>query len=154
MKKEAREKFTAFPFYDIDTNYYVVATIEQSKTSKIFKMKTSTDRKPKYRVFGTVTFTIKDTVYKLNVYQNLGLLKNPEYEDYLFLPFNDYTNGNETYGGGRYLDVIIPKGNTMVWILIKLTILIVLTLMVILALFLQEEIVWKQRLMLGLSLKK
>jgi hypothetical protein len=48
------------------------------------------------------------------VYQNLGLLKNPEYEDYLFLPFNDYTNGNETYGGGRYLDVRIPKGNTMV----------------------------------------
>jgi uncharacterized protein (DUF1684 family) len=114
LKKEAREKFTAFPFYDIDTNYYVVATIEQSKTSKMFRMKTSTDRKPKYRVFGTVTFTIKDTVYKLNVYQNLGLLKNPEYEDYLFLPFNDYTNGNETYGGGRYLDVRIPEGNTMV----------------------------------------
>ena len=114
LKKEVREKFTAFPFYEIDTNYYVVATIEQSKTSKMFRMKTSTDRKPKYRVFGTVTFTIKDTVYKLKIYQNLGLLKNPEYEDYLFLPFNDYTNGSETYGGGRYLDLIIPEENTIV----------------------------------------
>ena len=27
-----------------------------------------------------------------------------EYQDYLFLPFKDLSNGNQTYGGGRYLD--------------------------------------------------
>jgi uncharacterized protein (DUF1684 family) len=34
-------------------------------------------------------------------------------EDYLFLPFLDETNGFETYGGGRYLDLRIPVGDTI-----------------------------------------
>jgi len=114
LKKEARLKFEAFPFYTIDTNFYVIAKFEKVKRGKTFKMKTSTSRKPKYKVYGKVTFTIKDTVYSLFVYQNIGLLKNPAYQDYLFLPFNDYTNGGETYGGGRYLDVRIPDSNFMV----------------------------------------
>jgi uncharacterized protein (DUF1684 family) len=28
----------------------------------------------------------------------------PQYKDYLYLPFKDFTNGESTYGGGRYLD--------------------------------------------------
>jgi hypothetical protein len=32
-----------------------------------------------------------------------------EYAEHLFLPFNDATNGTTTYGGGRYLDLEIPK---------------------------------------------
>ena len=114
LKKEDREQFTAFPFYAIDTNYYVIATFKKVENAKVFGMKTSTSRKPKYRVYGVVTFTLKGKMHKLNVYQNLNLIKNVEYEDYLFLPFNDYTNGNETYGGGRYLDVRIPEANTMI----------------------------------------
>ena len=33
--------------------------------------------------------------------------------DHLFLPFTDNTNGVETYGGGRYIDLKIPAGNTI-----------------------------------------
>ena len=33
--------------------------------------------------------------------------------DYLFLPFLDATNGIETYGGGRYIDLSIPQGNQL-----------------------------------------
>ena len=29
------------------------------------------------------------------------------------LPFTDLTNGNETYSGGRYIDLEIPEGNTI-----------------------------------------
>ena len=32
----------------------------------------------------------------------------------LFLHFTDKTNGSETYGGGRFLDLRIPEGNTLV----------------------------------------
>ncbi len=47
----------------------------------------------------------------LLAYQNLDLLKNkPEYRK-LFVPFNDYTNGVSSYGGGRYLDIDIPAGD-------------------------------------------
>ena len=32
-------------------------------------------------------------------------MKNPKYIDHLFIPFNDLTNYEETYGGGRYIDL-------------------------------------------------
>ena len=35
------------------------------------------------------------------------------FEDYLFLPFLDDTNGEESYGGGRYIDLKIPEGDQM-----------------------------------------
>ena len=35
------------------------------------------------------------------------------YEDYLFLPFTDKTNGEETYAGGRYIDLSIPEGDSI-----------------------------------------
>ena len=40
-------------------------------------------------------------------------MREEGYEDYLFLPFTDLTNGEETYGGGRYIDLSIPEGNTI-----------------------------------------
>jgi uncharacterized protein (DUF1684 family) len=32
-------------------------------------------------------------------------LNNPVYKDHLFLPFYDQSNGVESYGGGRYMDL-------------------------------------------------
>ena len=32
----------------------------------------------------------------------------------MFLPFLDATNGVETYGGGRYLDMKVPKSNEVI----------------------------------------
>jgi uncharacterized protein (DUF1684 family) len=114
LKREARLKFEAFPFYPIDSNYFVVAKFERIEKGKKFKMKTSTSRKPEYKVFGRASFTINDSIHELMIYQNTKLVTREGYEDYLFLPFNDYTNGNETYGGGRYLDVRIPERNTII----------------------------------------
>ncbi len=50
----------------------------------------------------------------MTVYQSLALLDDPEYQDYLFLPFKDETNGKDTYGGGRYLDLRIPQNDELI----------------------------------------
>ena len=36
------------------------------------------------------------------------------YEDYLFLPYTDLTSGDGSYGGGKYLDLKTPEGNTII----------------------------------------
>jgi uncharacterized protein (DUF1684 family) len=41
-------------------------------------------------------------------------MQESDYRDYLFLPFIDQTNGEETYGGGRYVDLRIPEGDTLI----------------------------------------
>ncbi len=114
LTKKARRKFDSIPFFPIDTNYYIVAKFERIIDGEEFKMKTSTAREPVYKVFGKAIFTLRDTTYELMIYQNVNLTKKEGYENYLFLPFNDYTNGNETYGGGRYLDIRIPDGDTII----------------------------------------
>jgi uncharacterized protein (DUF1684 family) len=50
----------------------------------------------------------------LNVYQSHTLREKEGYKDYLFLPFTDLTNGNETYGSGRYIDLRIPERETII----------------------------------------
>ena len=62
--------------------------------------------------YGVLKFKLGGKNFALNVYQiGTGLLsKTSEYKDLLFVPFKDLTNGKETYGAGRYIDIKIPAG--------------------------------------------
>ncbi|EJL65198.1 DUF1684 domain-containing protein [Flavobacterium sp. CF136] len=105
--------FKTLDFYPLSSKYYVNAKFVKAKDEKVFEMKTSTSRKPKYIKYGTIFFSIDGIALKLNVYQDIELSKSDEYKDYLFLPFSDKTCGKESYIGGRYIDLKIPKGNTI-----------------------------------------
>ena len=59
-------------------------------------------------------FKLDEKDYAVNVYQSHRLRDMDEYKEHLFFPFNDLTNGDTSYGGGRYIDLTIPKGNTIV----------------------------------------
>ena len=106
--------FKGLNFFPINSKFAVEATFVRTENEKIFKMKTSTARLPEYVKYGEFHFTIDNVVYKLNVYQNIDLTKKEGYEDYLFLPFADLTCGKESYIGGRYIDMRIPKSETII----------------------------------------
>lgn len=101
-------KFTGLKYFPPDLQYKAKAKF-MVDTASVFKMKTTTDRLPEYRQYGTLTFTIHTDTFHLTTYQNIELSKREEHKDYLFLPFRDMTNGKETYGGGRFLDFEIPE---------------------------------------------
>ncbi|WP_406683314.1 DUF1684 domain-containing protein [Seonamhaeicola sp. MEBiC1930] len=107
------KNFKSLDFFKFDSTYVVRARFTRTPYTKPFKMKTTTNRLPEYVKYGELSFVLKGKELKLNIYQNQGLINQEGYEDYLFLPFLDETNGNESYGGGRYLDARIPKGDTM-----------------------------------------
>ncbi|MDT0557120.1 DUF1684 domain-containing protein [Ichthyenterobacterium sp. W332] len=108
------KKFKGLDFFSFDSSYVVTAKLKLTPDSKPFKMKTTTDRRPLYRIFGIATFELNGKTHQLNVYQNLGLLNKKGYEDYLSIPFYDDTNGETTYGGGRYVEARIPEGDHLV----------------------------------------
>ena len=114
LTKEDLAHFTKLDFFPVSEDYIVEAQFEKIKRGKVFEMKTSTDRLPKYKVYGILRFTIGGKQMQLYVYQNLELKRRKGYEDYLFLPFTDFTNGVETYGAGRYLDMRIPKEDKVI----------------------------------------
>ena len=104
--------FKALEFFSINEKYFVKATFKRTKKEKPFEMKTTTSRRPLYVKYGELHFEIDGIPCQLNVYQNVEFSKKPGYKNSLFLPFTDYTSGVESYGGGRYIDLEIQKGNT------------------------------------------
>lgn len=107
--------FTGLHFFPVNEKFIVNAKFIKAKKAKIFKMKTTTSRAPEYRKYGELHFSIEGVSCRLYVYQNVDLVKKEEYKDYLFLPFSDATNGNESYIGGRYIDIKIQAGDD--WII-------------------------------------
>jgi len=114
LDKKERRKFKGLKYYPIDTKYHVPAKFTKNETPVLFKMKTTTTRLPDYVKYGEVTFLLDGQEYKLEVYQSPDLMKRPGYEDYLFIPFTDETNGKETYDVGRYLEFRIPTSEDVV----------------------------------------
>jgi uncharacterized protein (DUF1684 family) len=114
LKDKDRKDFKGLDFFKFDSTYVVTAIFERTPNETPFEMKTTTERLPVYVKYGVITFNLKGNDYQLNVYQNQDLMKKEGYDDYLFLPFLDDTNGEETYGGGRYIDLRTPEADELV----------------------------------------
>jgi uncharacterized protein (DUF1684 family) len=111
LTPKERRKFKGLDYYPIDLKYRVTAKFIRTENQPLFKMKTTTERLPEYVKYGEVRFFIDSQEFKLEVYQSPEIMKRPGFEDYLFIPFTDATNGNETYDVGRYIEFSIPKSD-------------------------------------------
>ena len=111
LDKKDLKDFVELDFFEVDKQFIIEAEFVRTLSEAPFKMRTSTVRLPIYVKYGELYFSLKGENFVLNVYQNQELVEDPEYFDYLFLPFTDLTNGSSTYGGGRYLDLKIPESN-------------------------------------------
>jgi uncharacterized protein (DUF1684 family) len=111
LTEEDLTSFNGLDFFKINEEFIIQAKFKKTPHQLPFEMPTSTERKPIYVKFGEVHFKLNNKEFKLNVYQNQRLVTDPKYKDYLFIPFTDLTNGETTYGSGRYLDFSIPKSD-------------------------------------------
>lgn len=114
LDKKARRRFRGLNYYDIDLSYRVNVRFVKTENPVIFQMKTTTSRLPEYIKYGDVYFTLNGVDCRLEVYQSPDIAKRPGYEDYLFIPFTDETNGKETYDVGRYLEFRIPTSEEII----------------------------------------
>ena len=113
LDKKDRKKFDHHNFYPINKDFVVEAKFIPSHNQPVFKMPATGPIMNEYRKFGELHFKIRGESFTLNAYQNMKLKETEEYKNYLFLPFTDLTNGEETYHTGRYIDFNIPETNTV-----------------------------------------
>jgi uncharacterized protein (DUF1684 family) len=111
LSAKAKKTFKGIYFFPFAEKYVVDAKFVRTPGEKPFQMTTSSGMRKTYVKYAEVFFKLDEKEYKLNVYQSQDLLQSAEYRDYLFIPFTDATSGNETYEGGRYIDLNIPKGD-------------------------------------------
>ena len=111
LKKKDLKKFKGLDFFPIDSTFIVTAKLIKTTNAPTFEMATTTDRKPLYKEYGKLSFTLEGKNCELTIYQSQDDLRDEKYKDNLFLPFTDDTSGNESYGGGRYMDVLTTDEN-------------------------------------------
>jgi uncharacterized protein (DUF1684 family) len=111
LKKKDLKQFKGLDFFPVDAAFIVTATLIKTANAPTFEMATTTDRKPLYKEYGTLNFLIKGKACELTIYRSQDDLRDEKYKDYLFLPFTDATSSDESYGGGRYMDVMTTDEN-------------------------------------------
>lgn len=115
LKKKDLKNFKGLDFFPVDSSFIVVADLELTPDSPIFKLPRTQGDKVDYRQYGILTFNLKGKEFKIPLYRSQKEKFDPRYKDYLFLPFTDLTSGEESYGGGRYMNLFISeiKDNTL-----------------------------------------
>jgi uncharacterized protein len=102
----------SLPYFKFDSLFRVVAKLDTVQRSNYFQLQTSQHRAVWYRTYGQLNFTLAGKDYRMPVYQSKASVINGESE--LFFPFTDLTNGNDTYEGGRYIEMQVPASDTFI----------------------------------------
>jgi uncharacterized protein (DUF1684 family) len=106
--KDLQDKFDGLKYYPVDESWKMMGSYQKIDSSDIFEMTTTTERVIPMKKAGKITFWVEGNSHELFAYRNMD---HPD-ED-LFVPFLDLTNGDETYGGGRYLDIPSPDSDSI-----------------------------------------
>ena len=101
-----RQVFTAHPFFPIDSTYRVVATLDYPAEVQVLEMPTSSGSIKTFEIYALANFELEGEALQLQVLKPFGRLSG--LNNYLFIPFQDATSGQITYGGGRYMDLPLP----------------------------------------------
>jgi hypothetical protein len=90
-------------YYPIDPVFNVPAVLHPAPDAPTVRMITSTGSMEEHRVLGTLEFTVQGQTLKLTAFASAA--------NRLFVPFQDQTSGTETYGAGRYIDLVRTGSN-------------------------------------------
>jgi uncharacterized protein (DUF1684 family) len=96
-----RAAFAPLQYFPIAQDYRVPASLKVIPATDVIEMSTSTGLRRRMRRIGTLEFTLKGEPLTLTAFADATDTDLRR----LFVPFGDFTNGGETYPGGRYLDL-------------------------------------------------
>lgn len=112
-EKKERDAFSGLNYFDVDEIYKVNSFVNKTNAGDTIYLKTSTDESRAYLVYGTSEFKLNGINCELKIYKGLRHVNHPTYSKILLVPFLDETSNILTYGGGRYLEVQIPEGDSL-----------------------------------------
>lgn len=90
-------------FYEANERFKINATYKKPRKPKTISVPTSGVKIKDYTEFAVVSFMVDRKKHKIMTYRPSPVL--PLYKNLVFVPFKDPTAPQETYGGGRYMDM-------------------------------------------------
>lgn len=104
LSDEERKSFKGLRYFPVDTIYRLKAQLTILEHQEPVHFPTTKEGSSNTFIkYAEVSFYLKEKDYKLMAYQRIGFLGPPKSKKILFLPFFDESNGEQTYGGGRFL---------------------------------------------------
>ncbi|WP_114751662.1 DUF1684 domain-containing protein [Pleomorphovibrio marinus] len=101
LTQEQKQSLEALDFYDVDPTYKVKARMEPVEDRKMMEIPLTDGSVEKYVRHSFAIFELKGKDVKLLLLQAADETDRRNF----FLAFADDTSGEETYGGGRYLNL-------------------------------------------------
>ncbi len=98
-----RSGFQGLSYYPINTELRFSAKLNRYVGPKQIRLGTNTGEIRSGLRYGYFDFEVENRACRLNVYK---LEDAADHGASLFIPFRDATSGGETYGAGRYIDLI------------------------------------------------
>jgi uncharacterized protein (DUF1684 family) len=101
--------FEGLKYFPPDPKYKVAADLVPVDEKQIVQLNTNDGKQQRYVEYAYASFRLNDTDQKLLI---LEVMDSGPFRGTLFLAFADQTSAFETYGAGRYLDVVKTPGAT------------------------------------------
>lgn len=98
-------------FFNYDASFDIQCKVVKAENPQPFDMPTYSGTSKVYIKYGNAQCPLNEKIVSITLYKSAMAFQNPIYQDHLFLPFKDETNGELTYGGGRYIDLNIHDIN-------------------------------------------
>ncbi|MFD1685792.1 DUF1684 domain-containing protein [Halobellus litoreus] len=98
---EHREEFDGLEYFAPAPEYRVDATVETHADPEPVPMETTAGNEVRYVRVVTFEFDLADETHRVHGYKQ----RPDDDEEPVFVPFRDKTTGQETYRGGRYLEL-------------------------------------------------
>ena len=95
---EQKLDFKGLSYFPIDEKFKIAVEMKNLDDQNEITIPSSKGDERKYIRFAYIEFDLEGHKNRLTILK-------PSQHNYLFLPFKDKTTGNETYKGGRYVEV-------------------------------------------------
>jgi hypothetical protein len=114
LQEEERVRFTGLRYYPPNPALRLRGTFHPLEVPLVITLMTSTGEEREMMKVGRITFSLAESdttgdTLMLELFQQA-----PSDGGDWFLPFADVTNGETTYGAGRYLDIVGPDDENRV----------------------------------------
>jgi len=96
-------EFEGLSYFPIDPAFCIKAEFSIAQNKDVRTLNYTDGSARKYYLYGIARFPLQGRQQELQVFKPVDDLA----QDYLFLPFYDQTTGEQTYGGGRYVEPVL-----------------------------------------------
>lgn len=107
FEAEAKQIFRGLNYFPASPEYKVNAKLDMLENNELITLPMNDGTEENYIKYAYATFNLLGKNHQLLLLKR----KDEEVDNSLFLAFSDKTSGNETYGGGRYIDLELRSKN-------------------------------------------